>query len=261
MTAAAYGRNSKPPKNWKPTEDQPEPPGSYRQQLAKCERFAVAAEEALAVQEFDVASGGNANRPAWSRIMSGVRGGTIHRVYATKLDRVARNLAHFLAIAAEFERRGAELVFTDQPAASIRKADPAGKAMRNMLATFAEFELDLIRERSGAVMSIGEDGRTYGPRSDKPAGRPREFADGHKLRKRGSAMVHDRARCAACRGETGGVGASVSAPPQTAGVAEPVGLTTPERPILAVQVAGSNSTEAGSATGNVEVAADRKVPS
>lgn len=253
MKAAVYGRNSKPPKGWKPSFEGEEAPGSWTVQVPRCEAAALAAGDELVVSLHDVASGGNANRPAWSRLMGMVRGGVVGRVYVTKLDRCARNLRHFLDTAEAFEARGAELVVLDQQAASVRKQDPAGKAFRNMMATFAELELDLIRERSGAVMTIGPDGRVYGPRSDQPAGRPREFGAGHKLRLRGGKAVHDKARCQAC-GEKGGVAASVSDPSPNAGVAEPVGFATPERAVPAAVVAGVNRPEPAAPGGNEEVA-------
>jgi hypothetical protein len=105
---------------------------------------------------------------------------------------------------------GVDLLFLDQPGASVRRGDSMSKAFRGMASVFAELELDLARERSAAVLQQHE-GRWYGPRSDLPAGRPREFAEGHKMRRRGDRLEHDRARCAAChrdaapRGENGGL--------------------------------------------------------
>lgn len=227
MRAAVYGRNSKPPKGWRPSTPGEEPPGSWSVQVARCTASAAAAGDEIVLTAHDVASGGNANRPEWSKLMAEVRGGRIQRVYVTKLDRCARNLRHFLDLAEVIEARGAELRFLDQPGASVLKADAAGRAFRGVLAVFAEFERDLIAERSGAVMTIGEDGRVYGPRSTKPAGRPREFAEGHKMRKRGNGLVHVKDRCPLCRAQSGGAAGSVSDPPAAAGVAEPVGFATP----------------------------------
>jgi hypothetical protein len=48
------------------------------------------------------------------------------------------------------------------------------------------------------------DGKLYGPRSDHPAGRPREYseADGHRFRTRAGHRIHDKAKCKVCgRGE------------------------------------------------------------
>ncbi len=72
------------------------------------------------------------------------------------------------------------------------------------LALVAEFERDLIRDRIASVMSRREDGRIYGPRSDRPVGRPSEYGEGHKFRTRNGHRTHDKAHCRLCRGEMAG---------------------------------------------------------
>lgn len=198
--AAIYGRNSKPPKGWRPAFPGEEPPGSWRLQIARARAVAVANGDEVVQEEHDVVTGGDPNRPAWARILAAVRGNRVQRVYVTKLDRVMRGARHFLGIAEEFEAHGAQLVFLDQPGANVVKGDPSSKAFRGMLAVWAEFELDLTRERSADVMEYGEDGRLYGPRSDRPAGRPTEYGDGHKFRTTpDGSRKHVRARCPLCR--------------------------------------------------------------
>jgi DNA invertase Pin-like site-specific DNA recombinase len=112
-----------------------------------------------------------------------------------------RGVKHFKEVEEVFERRGCELIFTDSPGASIQKADPFSKATRGVIAVFAELEADLAYERSMDVLEVREDGRLYGPRSDKPAGRPTEYGPEHKFRRRGERFEHDRKRCPVC-GET-----------------------------------------------------------
>lgn len=156
------------------------------------------------LEAHDVVTGGDPNRPEWDRVMAAVRGGTVRRVYATKMDRPMRSAKHYLEVADVFIARGAELVFIDQPQANVVRDDAFSKMVRGVGAVFAEFELDIIRERTADVMTIGEDGRVYGPRSEIPAGRPREYGEGHKMRIRDGRPVHDAARCRLCRGENGG---------------------------------------------------------
>ena len=200
MKAALYARNSKPPKGWRPRVAGEEPPGSWSVQLPKLRDVALRDGHEIAWEGYDVVTGSNPNRPKWKELMALVRGGHVNVVYVTKLDRVMRSLRHFLDVAEEFERRGAHLIFVDSPGASVKGKDPFAKAMRGNLAVFAELELDLARERSLDVMEVREDGRIYGPRSDKPAGRPSEYGPEHKFRNRRGRLEHDRARCPVCKG-------------------------------------------------------------
>lgn len=61
-----------------------------------------------------------------------------------RLDRLGRSLRDLSNIAGEIEAAGANLVVTEQ---AVDTATPAGKAFFGMLATFAQFETDVRRER------------------------------------------------------------------------------------------------------------------
>jgi len=63
----------------------------------------------------------------------------------TKIDRLGRSLIHFLQIEKEMERRGITIMALDQP---IDTRGPMGKFIMAILAAAAEFELNLIRERT-----------------------------------------------------------------------------------------------------------------
>ena len=65
-------------------------------------------------------------------------------VVVTKLDRLARSAVDLGQIAKTLEDKGVDLVVLDQ---SIDTTTPTGKLMFTMIAAFAEFERDLIRER------------------------------------------------------------------------------------------------------------------
>ena len=68
-----------------------------------------------------------------------------------KLDRLARSVPDARAIADELEKRGVKLALG---ASVYDPADPMGKMFFNILATFAEFESDLIRMRTKEGMAI-----------------------------------------------------------------------------------------------------------
>jgi hypothetical protein len=181
----------------------------------------------VTLEKYDAqVSGKDPNRPGWQAVMSAVRGHHVQAVAAVKLDRVMRSAGHFHETVQDFEKATADLFFIDQ-GLSLGKRNPMTKAMLGFLAIMAELERDWARERQGAVMRVGEDGRTYGPRSEKPAGRPAEFGEGHKFRVRDGRREHNKARCPTCRGENGGLDASGLAGAEIAPLGERFGFPTP----------------------------------
>jgi DNA invertase Pin-like site-specific DNA recombinase len=68
-----------------------------------------------------------------------------------KLDRLARSVPDARAIADQLEKKGVKLALG---ASIYDPSDPMGKMFFNILATFAEFESDLIRMRTREGMAI-----------------------------------------------------------------------------------------------------------
>lgn len=62
----------------------------------------------------------------------------------TKLDRLARSMAHLMEIRQTLEKRGAELKIMDL---NLDTSTPAGKLMINLLGSVAEFEREIMLER------------------------------------------------------------------------------------------------------------------
>jgi len=87
-------------------------------------------------------SGTTAERPELSQCRQYVRDGDI--LVITKLDRLARSTYHLTQIADELKRNNVELVVIDQ---NIDTSTPTGKLMFNMLASIAEFETGIRKER------------------------------------------------------------------------------------------------------------------
>ena len=71
-----------------------------------------------------------------------------------KLDRLARSVPDARAIADQLQERGVKLALGP---ALYDPDDPMGKMFFNILATFAEFEADLIRLRTREGMTIARD--------------------------------------------------------------------------------------------------------
>jgi DNA invertase Pin-like site-specific DNA recombinase len=201
VKVAIYARNSKPPKNWKASFPGEEPPGSWKTQLEDLRTWARRNEHEVLLETHDMVSGRDPNRPGWEQVMSEVRGHHVQAVAAVKLDRVMRSAGHFHEVAKTFLDLGVDLIFTDT-STQISKRDPFSKFQVAILASIAELELDLARERMWSVMEWRE-GRLYGPRSSRPAGAPRKYGEGHKFRIRNGRMEHDKSRCRACGGNGG----------------------------------------------------------
>lgn len=66
------------------------------------------------------------------------------KLVVTRLDRLGRSMRDLANIAHEIEDAGAHLLVTEQ---SVDTSTPAGRAFFGMLATFAQFETDVRRER------------------------------------------------------------------------------------------------------------------
>ena len=94
-------------------------------------------------------TGRNRERPGLDQALAAVRSGD--SLVVPKLDRLARSVPDARAIGDELAGRNVRL----QIGGSVHDpADPMGKLFFNILATFAEFESDLIRMRTREGMAV-----------------------------------------------------------------------------------------------------------
>ena len=94
------------------------------------------------------ACGATKARPELDRLLASLRKGDT--VYIYKLDRLGRSLKHLLDMVAELEFRGVGLVsLTD----AINTTSAQGRLVFNLFASLAEFERELIRERTHAGLA------------------------------------------------------------------------------------------------------------
>jgi DNA invertase Pin-like site-specific DNA recombinase len=82
-------------------------------------------------------------------MLKAARSRTIDVILVTKLDRLARSVHHLLTVAKELEALGVGLVVTEQ---ALDTTTPSGRLLFHVLASVAEFERDLIRDRVIAGM-------------------------------------------------------------------------------------------------------------
>ncbi|MDX9806274.1 MAG: recombinase family protein [bacterium] len=96
----------------------------------------------------DVSSGARTDRPELDRCISFLRKGDILVVW--KLDRLGRSLRHLLNLVAEMELK--EIGFRSIQE-NIDTTTAGGKLIFHLFASLAEFERELIRERTVAGLS------------------------------------------------------------------------------------------------------------
>jgi DNA invertase Pin-like site-specific DNA recombinase len=94
-------------------------------------------------------TGTNRARPGLNQALAAVRKGDT--LVVPKLDRLARSVPDARSIADELAGRGVTLALGQS---RYDPSDPMGKMFFNILATFAEFEADLIRLRTREGMKI-----------------------------------------------------------------------------------------------------------
>ena len=89
-------------------------------------------------------SGTTLERPAFQRLLVLIRSGGIDRLVSYRLDRLSRNLRHFVTLFEELLNHGVSLDVVTSPELGVAALD---KLMLNVLASFAEFERDLAASR------------------------------------------------------------------------------------------------------------------
>jgi DNA invertase Pin-like site-specific DNA recombinase len=112
-------------------------------------------------------SGSRAAKPEFDLLMKDARALRFKVVLVWKFDRVFRSVQHMLQALQEFRELGIDFVSMTE---AIDTTTAAGKMVFTMLAAVAEFEKDLIRERTRAGLARA---RAAGKR----IGRPRRLVD------------------------------------------------------------------------------------
>jgi DNA invertase Pin-like site-specific DNA recombinase len=93
----------------------------------------------------DKASGTQNNRPQLKRALKHLKSGDVLIVW--KLDRLGRSLGHLIETVSELKDRGVGFASISE---SIDTTTPGGKLFFHMMGALAEFERDLIVERTKA---------------------------------------------------------------------------------------------------------------
>lgn len=101
-------------------------------------------------------------RPELNKLLKQLTAGDSLIVW--KLDRLGRSLRHLVDLVAMFGEKGVQFISIQD---SINTTTASGRLMFNIAASFAEFERDIIRERTNAGL---EAARARGRKGGRPPG-------------------------------------------------------------------------------------------
>jgi len=108
----------------------------------------------------DVISGKTTSRPEFNLLLNDMREYKFDVIIVTKLDRLGRSLQHLLSLFDEFVNKKVSFVAITQ---NIDTTTSAGKLQMQIMGAFAEFERNIISERTKEgmrnAMGVGKRGK------------------------------------------------------------------------------------------------------
>ena len=113
----------------------------------------------------DVYTGTKVSRPAFNEMLKDMRLYKFNAVVVAKLDRIGRSLQHLLSLIDEFNNKGVQFIAVTQ---NIDTTTSSGKLQLQIMGAFAEFERNLISERTKEGLrgkkNVGKRGKDKFPR-------------------------------------------------------------------------------------------------
>ncbi len=143
----------------------------------EAQRRAIAAEcerrgwQLLEVVEDAGFSAKDLKRPGIQEALRVLQEGDAKALVAAKLDRLSRSMIDFTALMATAQKQGWALVALD---CAVDTTTPAGEAMANVLATFAQFERRLISQRTREALAVK---KSQGVRLGRPSTMPKSVVN------------------------------------------------------------------------------------
>lgn len=104
----------------------------------------------------DAFTGTKVDRPEFSKLLEVVKDGDT--IMATKLDRISRSASQGINLVDELLARGVSVHILNM---GVMNNTPTGKLIRNIMFSFAEFERDMIVERTSEGKAIAKQKEGY----------------------------------------------------------------------------------------------------
>src|SRR5439155_20652792 len=143
--------------------------------VAECERRGWQLVELIEDAGF---SAKDLKRPGIQEALRVLKEGDAKALVAAKLDRLSRSMIDFTGLMATAQKQGWALVALD---CAVDTTTPAGEAMANVLATFAQFERRLISQRTREAHAAK---RSQGIRLGRPSTMPKNVVARIKRQRR-----------------------------------------------------------------------------
>ena len=113
----------------------------------------------------DIISGTSTSRPQFNMLLEDMRTHCFKGIVVTKLDRMGRSLQHLLSLFDEFNGKNIQFVAVTQ---NIDTTTSAGRLQMQIMGAFAEFERNIISERTKEglrkAQGVGKRGKDKKPR-------------------------------------------------------------------------------------------------
>ena len=134
-------------------------------QVELCKRYAHIGEHEITGIYKDEISGATTSRPAFNKMLEDMRHYKFQAIMVTKLDRIGRSLSHLLSLFDEFKKKGIHFMAVTQ---NIDTSTSAGRLQLQIMGAFAEFERNIISERTKEGLQratgVGKRGKDKKPR-------------------------------------------------------------------------------------------------
>ncbi|MFQ5929417.1 MAG: recombinase family protein [Candidatus Methylomirabilales bacterium] len=117
-------------------------------------------------------SGASNSRPELSRLLADAHKGCFSGILVWRLDRLGRSLRHLVTVVEDLLARGIDVISATEP--HMDSTTPTGRLLRNIFASVAEYEREMIRERVVA-------GLRKAKASGKHVGRPRKVLNRFRI--------------------------------------------------------------------------------
>lgn len=117
---------------------------SIESQIDKCIALCQYNEWEYSVYNDKGYSGKNLDRPQFKKMMEEIKNGKIQKIICYRLDRISRSMADFSNLIVELESYGCQFISATE---NFDTSTPLGRAMVNIIMTFAQLERETVVER------------------------------------------------------------------------------------------------------------------